>query len=147
MIDHWGPWRFLLGDWVGRGGGTPGVAESGACSFALELNEQVIARRNSASYPAAADRPAFTHEDLLYIYRDGGDRYRAWYVDTEGHTIEYRATADGTRATFESEADVRGMRYRLRYEKNDGGVALRFDIAPPGADFQDYISGELERKR
>jgi hypothetical protein len=142
--DRWAPWRFLIGDWRGTGGGAPGEAASGATSFRLELARQVLARRGSASYAATAERPAFTHEDLMYVYPDGTG-WRALYLDSEGHAIAYRATADGARATFESDPDAQGMRYRLRYEADASGVGVVFEVAPPGQDYAVYVTGRLVR--
>jgi hypothetical protein len=51
--------RFLIGEWEGAGGGGPGLGK-GTFSFALDLQDKVIVRRNHAEYPATAGRPAVT---------------------------------------------------------------------------------------
>ena len=54
--------RFLIGEWEGTGGGGPGSGK-GTFSFALDLQDKAIVRRNQAEYPATADRPAVRHDD------------------------------------------------------------------------------------
>ena len=69
-------------------------------------------RKNRAEYPAAKDRPAVVHEDLMVIYPDAK---RAIYFDSEGHVINYAIEADGKSAVFVSEPDPAAPRYRLTY--------------------------------
>ncbi len=142
--DRWAPWRFLLGEWVGTGGGAPGESDRGGSTFALELDDHVLSRRSYAHYAATADRAEFTHDDLLFVHPDG-DAYRAVYFDSEGHVIHYAASADGASAVFESDADANGMRYRLGYRADGARMTVTFDIAPPGRDFTTYVTGTLER--
>jgi hypothetical protein len=142
--DRWAAWRFLLGEWVGVGGGTPGEAESGGTRFSLELAEQVLVRRNWARYGDTKDRTAFSHEDLIYVHPHG-DAWLAVYFDSEGHVINYRATAAESHAIFESDADERGVRYRLRYLARGSGLELSFEIAPKGGAFAEYVSARLDR--
>jgi hypothetical protein len=141
--DPWAAWRFLLGVWVGIGG-TPGQAESGGTRFSLELADRVLVRRNWARYAAAKDRPAFSHEDLMYVHPHG-ETWLAVYFDTEGHVIHYRATAADSRAIFESDADERGVRYRLRYLAGGSRLDLSFEVAPAGGAFAEYVTARLER--
>lgn len=141
--DRWADWRFLVGEWIGAGGGAPGEAESGGTRFSLELAGQVLVRRNWARYPATSDRPAFSHEDVMYVYPQR-DRWLAVYFDTEGHVIRYRATIGDGRAVFESDADERGARYRLRYLARGPELDLSFEVAPPGGEFAEYITARLK---
>ncbi len=142
--DPWAAWRFLLGEWVGVGGGTPGEAESGGTRFSLELADQVLVRRNWARYGATKDRPTASHEDVIYVYPHD-HVWLAVCFDSEGHVIQYRATAVGSRAIFESDADERGVRYRLRYLARESGLDLSFEIAPAGGAFAEYVTARLDR--
>jgi hypothetical protein len=82
--DVWGPYKFLVGTWTAEGHGEPGKGE-GAFFFGLELQGKILVRRNSLEFPATPQRPAFTHEDLLVVYRDGSTTpNRAIYFDSEG---------------------------------------------------------------
>jgi hypothetical protein len=137
VSDAFAPWRFLLGKWIGQGGGKPGEAEAGGFAFTIELQGKVLVRRNWARYAATAGRRAFMHEDLLYVYPEG-DGWRADYWDSEGQVIHYRAAADGRAANFESDG---ATRYRLRYDLRDGALAFTFEVAPPGREFAAYVSG------
>ncbi|MGO9231334.1 MAG: hypothetical protein ACLQKA_19260 [Bryobacteraceae bacterium] len=93
----WGPVQFLVGRWTGEGGGEPG-AGSGAFTLAPDLQGKILVRKSFAAYPAAADRPAFRHDDLIVVYRDGPSaELRAMYWDNEGHVIAYtvKPASDG----------------------------------------------------
>jgi hypothetical protein len=147
--DPWAPYRWLIGDWVGEGTGGPGQG-SGGFTFALELQDKVIVRKNHADYPAQGSRPAFRHDDLMVIERPEQGTAKATYWDSEGHVIHYRLSpsADGT-ATFLSDTSERGPRYRLAYTRGDAlTVAIKFEIAPPGKPeaFKTYIEARARRK-
>jgi hypothetical protein len=149
--DPWAAYRFLVGEWVGEGGGKPGPG-AGQCSFAFELREKVLVRRNRAEFLAAGVRPASVHEDLMVIYPAAGAKAaRAVFFDSEGHVILYTASAseDGRALTFLSEAKPSEPRFRLTYARAEGGaVKVRFEVAPPGKpeDFKTYLEGALRRK-
>ena len=66
--DPWDACRFLLGEWAGEGGGQPGRG-TGGFTFALDLQDKVMVRRNRAELPAAAGRPAAVHDDLMVVYQ------------------------------------------------------------------------------
>src|SRR5580658_1302996 len=68
--DAWAALTSLLGGtWEGEGSGEPGNG-TGGFTFLPDLQGKVLIRRNTSSYPATKDRPAFTHEDLMVISRD-----------------------------------------------------------------------------
>lgn len=150
--DPWKPFRFLVGEWMGEGGGEPGRG-SGGFSFAWDLHEKVLVRRNRAEYPATQGRPASSHEDLMVIYRDeGGGPTRAIYFDSEGHVIHYKATfsQDHRTLTFLSDADPASPRFRLSYTRGEGEVLrIQFEIAPPGKPdaFKTYLDGNARRRK
>src|SRR6266404_247911 len=87
--DDWGPLQFLVGQWTGEGGGEPGQG-SGSFSFTPDLQGKILVRKNFAEYPPSNGKPAYRHDDLMVIYRDGPSRQlRAIYFDSAEHTIEY----------------------------------------------------------
>jgi hypothetical protein len=149
--DAWKAYRFLLGEWGGEGVGEPGKG-SGRFSFVLDLQEKVLVRRNRAEYPAAQGRPAFSHEDLMVIYRaDRGGPSRAIYFDSEGHVINYTASFsnDKRTLTFLSDAVPPAPRFRLSYTKGaDDSMGIKFEIAPPGTPevFKTYLEGNARRQ-
>jgi len=145
-MTDWTPWRFLIGSWTGEGGGAPGMAEAGGCTFGIELNGHVLVRRDWLRLPATEDRAAVTHEDVMYFYPERSG-WGAVYFDSEGHVTRYRGTSDGRHAALESAPDADGVRYRLRYEARDEKVALWFEIAAGQQDFVPHVSGTLERAR
>jgi hypothetical protein len=147
---EWDSWKFLIGRWVGEGGGGPGQG-SGWFSFQPDLQGATLIRKNHSEYPATKERGAYSHDDLMVMYADPGTgQTRAFYVDSEGHVIHYVATAsaDGTNFTFLSEANSSAPRYRLTYVKTQAdALRLTFEIAPPGKpeQFEKYIEATAHR--
>jgi hypothetical protein len=149
--DPWEPYEFLIGQWTGEGGGEPGKG-SGEFSFAWDLQKKVLVRKNRADFPAAAGRPAISHEDLMIIYRgDGGGPGKAIYFDSEGHVIHYAASVSDDKRTlkFLSEAAAAVPRFRLTYSKEkEDAVRVKFEMAPPGKpdEFKTYLEGSARRQ-
>ncbi|HMD83745.1 MAG TPA: hypothetical protein VKO18_03465 [Terriglobia bacterium] len=149
--DVWGPYKFLVGTWTAEGHGEPGKGE-GAFSFQLELQGKILVRKNHLEFPATPQRSAFTHEDLLIVYRDAdATPNRAIYFDSEGFVIHYTATfsEQGKVLTFLSEASPQAPRQRLTYVQDaDGTVKVKFEIAPPGKPeaFVTHVEGIAHRE-
>ena len=147
----WDPFSFLLGEWVGEGGGGPGQG-TGAFSFHIELGGKLLIRRNRTDFPATKDRLASTHEDLMIVYRDPtGSGLRAVYFDNEGHVIHYAAgfLEDRSSVQFVSDASPSAPRFRLTYRKTGSDtVRATFEIAPAGKpeSFSSYLEGSARRK-
>jgi hypothetical protein len=147
----WGLFEYLLGDWVGEGGGQPGQG-TGEFSFHLDLQSRILVRKSYAAYPATKDRPAFRHEDLMVVYRESDNAPpRALYFDSEGHVIHYSVAASADKKTIEflSEVSPSSPRYRLTYVKTGSDtLTFRFEIAPPGKPetFSTYIEAKAKRK-
>jgi hypothetical protein len=145
----WDQWQFLLGDWIGEGGGEPGQGV-GEFSFWADLDGTVLMRRSYAEYPATQDRPASRHSDLMLVYQETGVT-KAIYLDNEGHVINYDAylSRGGDTLTFVSDPAPGKPRFRMTYI-NDGEAALKFkfEIAPPSKPdaFAPYIEATARRK-
>lgn len=142
--------RFLLGKWAGEGGGEAGQG-SGYFTFEEALQGKVLVRKNHSEYPAAKDRPAYTHEDLMVVYADPStNQARAFYTDSEGHVINYlvSVSGDGRSVTFLSDPRDAGPRYRLTYVSDGPGeLALTFEVADPGRPerFKKFIEGRVRK--
>jgi hypothetical protein len=149
--EAWGPWHFLIGKWTAEGHGEPGEGR-GTFEFALELQGHILVRRSRLAFPATAQRAAFSHDDLLIVYPEGGaESHRAIYFDSEGHVIQYTtAFSDGGKTlTFTSEARDGTPRQRLTYQQiEDGLVRVKFEIAPPGKPegFVTHVEGTAHRQ-
>jgi len=146
--DPWRPFEFLIGDWVGEGGGGPGQG-GGGFSLYFDLNKTVLVRKNFAEYPAQNDKPASRHDDLTVIYLDESSKKpRAIYFDSEGHTIRYAVTVIANALVFESEAGEPLLpHYRLTYTPSGDHVKGKFEIRSPGeADYRTYIDFTVRRK-
>ena len=148
-IPDWFAFQFLIGEWVGEGGGAPGQG-GGSLIFEFDLQQQVLLRRNHVKFPAVPDRPAFSHDDLTVIYPDSSGSLRAIYFDNEGHIIHYTVgmTEDGKMITFVSDAVPSAPRFRITYIKRQNEVlTIRFEIAPPDDPdgFTIYTEGTTTR--
>ena len=147
----WAPFEYLIGDWVGEGGGQPGQG-TGEFSFRPDLQNRILVRKNHAAYPPTKDRPGFTHDDLMVVYRElDSAPPRALYFDSEGHVIHYSVTASSDQKTIEfvSEALPSTPRYRLTYVMTGSDTLnIKFEIAPPGKpdSFTTYIEAKAKRK-
>lgn len=149
-IDKWESYKFLLGEWVGEGSGQPGQGEGGS-TFTLELNNNILIRKSHNNIPAANDRPADNHEDIMVIYREPRMPVRAFYWDNEGHNIAYGVefSSDGKILTFLSDVKPEEPRFRLTYEKLAvDTLKVSFEYAPPGRpdEFALYTSGVIHRR-
>jgi hypothetical protein len=146
----WEPLRFLLGQWAGgEDGGSP-AAGKGLAVFQFELDGKILVRHNQTDYPAAGDRPAFSHRDLLVVF-PVGEAFRAIYFDNEGHVIQYgvEIAAAGDAVTFVSERTAGQPRFRLAYSRVAADrVKVQFAIAPPGKEdeFKPYLEALTVRK-
>lgn len=143
--------RFLIGEWEGVGEGGPGLGK-GAFSFAFDLQNKAIVRKNYAEYPSTASQPAIRHDDLIIIYLDrASHQVLANYFDSEVQQITYRVTPSSDRqaVTFLSEASASQPRYRLSYLRlKDGTLSGKFEIAPPGQSdaFKPYLEWIARKK-
>ena len=146
---NWDPWKFLLGEWIGEGGGNVPGQGAGGSKFYLDLQDRVLVRTNFSEFPATKDRPAFSHNDLMIIFQESGTA-RAVYFDNEGHVIYYTAefSADYNTLTFTSDIKPSEPRFRLIYLKEGDKLKLKFEIAPPGKPeaFSPYIESVMKKK-
>jgi hypothetical protein len=142
--NRWAPLAFLIGEWTGEGGAGPGQG-SGGFSFLPDQDGKILIRKNRADYPAGKDRPAFSHTDLMIVYKESAEaKLRAIYFDMEDHVIHYTVepSADGNSVRFVSE------NFRLTYRKaGPDSLALKFEIAPPGKPgaYATYIDATAHR--
>jgi hypothetical protein len=150
QLKHWDPWQFLIGEWVGEGGGAPGEG-GGLLVFHFDLDNQVLVRRNEVQFLASDDKPASRHEDLTIIYPGDKETWRAVYFDNEGHVINYQVeiTAGKNKIMFLSDPVENSPRFRLTYQKLiDDSLEIVFDMAFPGNldNFIQYTKGIARRK-
>jgi len=147
---NWDAFRFLIGEWVGEGGGDPGQGVGGF-TFSLDLQNTILVRKNYADYPATNDRPAFSHNDLMVVYREG-DKFRAVYFDNEQHVINYTVSfsKDSSAVIFVSDVMTGAPRFRLtNTRQGTDSMKITFEFAPPGQPeaFNRYIDAVARRKK
>lgn len=144
------PWKFLIGEWVGEGTGSPGEG-TGGFTLLPDLRNTILVRRNHADYPASNDRPAFSHDDLMIIHQNGEGSILADYFDNEGHVIHYAVnfTTDSNSIIFLSDTTSPGPVYKLTYVKIDENtLSINFDIRSPGnSAFKPYITAKARRRK
>ena len=144
------PLAFLLGDWEGGGGGTPGQGRGGT-SFAAGLQDRVIVRTNFATIAATDKEPASRPDDLMIIYVDDRGAIRADYYDNEGHVIRYAVTTEGeSHVILASEVSPNAPQYRITYEAAPGGIVKgSFAMAQPGTPnaFTPYLTWDMSRTK
>jgi len=143
----WKPLTWLIGDWTGSGGGGPGRG-SGNFSFETDVQGKVLVRKSFAEYPATADQPAYRHDDLMVVYREGRN-LKAIYFDNEEHVIRYvvNVSADGSIVEFVSEAAGGAPRFRMTYRKtSDTALAGQLETAQPAKPFETYLEWTAQKK-
>jgi hypothetical protein len=146
---NWDSYKFLIGEWVGEGDGTPGQG-AGEFSFSFDLQNRILIRKSFALYPAVKERPAFRHDDLMVVYQENSTT-RAKYWDNEGHVIDYTVEffKDTNSVIFISELIPSEPRFRLTYTKSENStLKILFEIAQPGKpdSFTKYIEAAAHRK-
>lgn len=147
----WEAWQFLVGKWVGEGATGDVGRGTGYFTFEESLNGRVLVRNNRADYPAAKDRPAVSHEDLMIVFVDPATKQtRAFYTDSEGNVIQYAASLskDGNTLTFLSEVIPGAPRFRLTYVRTKPDqMALTFEIAPAAKpdEFRKFIEATVRK--
>lgn len=144
--EDWGPAQFLVGRWTGEGSGGPGSG-AGSFSFTPDVQGKVLVRKSFAEYPAQNGKPAYRHDDLMIVYRDGTAReLRAIYFDSEDHVIQYSVKPSEGGVVFVTESPASQPRYRLTYTADGKDrLKLKFEVAPPGKDFATYIEAAARR--
>jgi hypothetical protein len=140
--------QFLIGEWVGSGGGANSGQGTGSSVFRYDLDSTIIIRENFAHYPEQNNKPEYTHKDIMMIFMKSGSP-KALYIDNENHAINYNITFSGNHLIFTSE-EIKGMpQFRLTYEKPEGDkMNLIFEIAPPASPgrFNKYLSAVMQKK-
>jgi hypothetical protein len=148
----WAKWQFLIGDWEGQGTGQPGEG-TGGFSLQPDLDGKVLIRKNHAEYPAANDRLAFSHRDIMIVAPgETENTAKAVYYDNQGHIIDYTVSfGENPKAIiFISSEKTNAPRFRLTYtEISAGKIGIRFETAPPGKaeSFKTYIEAKAVRKK
>ena len=142
--------RFLIGEWEGVGGGGPGSGK-GVFSFAFDLQNKAIVRKNYAEYQSTPTRPTVRHDDLMIIYLDrASNQILANYFDSEGQQITYKVTpVSDEAAIFLSESSTSQPHFRLSYRKlKDGALSGKFEVAPPGQPeaFKTYLEWSARKR-
>jgi hypothetical protein len=149
---NWTPFSWLVGDWIGEGAAADRGQGTGGFSFMLDLQKNILVRKNWADYPATNGHATFRHDDLMIAYQESAkDPVQAIFFDSERHIIRYvvGVSADGNTIQFTSEAQSSSPRYRLTYVKTgETTLTLKFEIAPPGKPdaFAAYIEAKAHRK-
>lgn len=143
-METWKNYKYLTGKWEGAGSGKPGEG-TGYFTFKLDLEQNILVRKSHSEYPAANDKPAAIHDDLMIIYKDySGVPGRAIYFDNENHVINYSITyPNDNDIVFTSEKISNVPTFRLTYSRiDDITVNIKFEMSQDGNNFFTYIEGK-----
>jgi hypothetical protein len=148
--DPWQKWNSLLGKWKADNQGDPAKGE-GSFTFAPDLDNSVMIRKNILVFPATLGKPGMKHEDLMVVYPGKTEsEFRAEYWDNEAHVIHYSISFSPEGNTiFVSDILPGQPRFRLTYILVDKThLNVRFDIASPASPeaFNTYIEGKAVKE-
>lgn len=150
----WGPVNYFVGNWIGEGGGAPGIGKYER-SYQSTLNGNFIEIRNRSTYPPTEKSPnGEVHEDIGYILYDKARKtflLRQFHI--EGFANDYvleSISADKKTLVFTSENIVNipnGWRARETYRiLGPNEFEETFDLAPPDKPFEVYSKVKFIRK-
>lgn len=146
QTSSWAKWSWLIGEWKGEGSGQPGEG-AGVFTFKKDLDEKILVRTSHTVYPAANNKPATIHDDLLIVYADfPGSPSKAIYFDNEGHTIHYTIGYTDSSIVFTSNKIPGVPTFRLTYTTIDTEtVNTTFELSQDGEKFTMYVSGKSKK--
>ena len=135
------PLAFMIGDWRSTDHDA-GAGAGGDSSIHPDLGGRVLIRRDHVLVRAGG-----SFDIYMLVYPDGG-RTVADFIDTEGHTIHYNVTpSSGPSAVFESPGRAEAPGFRLTYRATaPDRLHIRFEIAPPGGEYNIYSEGDVARR-
>ncbi len=148
QTTSWDKFDWLIGKWVGEGGGNVGVG-GGSFSFKYDLNKKVIVRKSHSEFKGTDKKPRLIHDDLMVIYLDTlGNASKAIYFDNENHVINYTITYSDKTIIFTSEKFPATLLLRLTYTFVDPKtVDTKFEMSQDGVKFITYIAGKSKKKK
>lgn len=134
---------FLQGTWQANTNtnGSSGGSASGTYTFALDLNGHALQRSSSVDKCSGPNSFDCQHHDQLTVYADPTGALAAFYIDSEGHVIQYTvATPDPTTAVFSSVGPAAAPHFKLVYHLEKGVMTGKFQGAPSGStEFHSYL--------
>lgn len=137
------PLAFLQGTWKANTStnGSAGAAASGTYTFALDLNGHALQRTSSVDKCSGPQSFDCQHRDQLTVYADMTGALAAFYIDSEGHVIQYTVTTpDATTAVFSSLGPAAAPHFKLVYHLEKGVMTGKFQGAAPGStEFHSYL--------
>jgi len=144
----WRNWNWLIGEWVGEGGGQPGQG-TGTFSLKPDLDNKILVRKNHAEYPSGEKGGKMIHDDLMIVYVDKTEPpSRAIYFDNEGHTIQYAVSYDKYSITLTSDRVPDRPVFRLSYQLLERDkINVKFEMSRDGENFATYTEGKCVKKR
>ena len=153
-VDIWQPLRYFIGRWEGYGSGKAGYGK-GVREYRLVLNDQYLYYNERTVFKPQKGNPAGElHEEwTLFSYDHSKKKYIIRQFNSEGFINELvmkTMSPDTTTFIFISEQMEnlpQGFRGRLTYIiQNENEFTEKFELAPPGGDFQPFINNYWKRK-
>jgi hypothetical protein len=143
----WDKWTWLIGNWIGEGGGQPGQG-SGTFSFSFDLDKNILVRKSHSEYPSTSTNTKITHDDLIIIYlNSNSEPIKAVYFDNERHIIFYSVTFLDNSIILTSDKSDNTTIFRLVYSQLDKEtVNIRFEMSQDGLKFVTYVEGKSKKQ-
>jgi len=151
--DPWINMRFIVGSWNGSVSGQPGSGTA-ARTYEFVLGNKFIHVRNKSTYPPHENNPkGEVHEDWGFISYDSARKklvLRQFHV--EGFVNQFVLQSESrNEIVFVSESIENipaGWRARETYRVlGSDEFVERFDLAPPGKDFELYSETRFRRNK
>jgi len=151
--DIWQPLRYFLGKWEGYGSGKAGYGK-GEREYALVLNDQYLYYSDRTVFKPQENNPTGELHEEWTIF--SFDRLRKKFIirqfNSEGfinRLVMKEMSPDTATFVFVSERMEnlpKGFRGRLTYIiQNENEFTEKFELAPPGQDFQQFIKNYWKR--
>ncbi len=152
--DMWQPLRYFLGKWEGYGSGKAGYGK-GQREYTLILNDQYMYYSERTVFKPQENNPTGElHEEwTLFSFDRSRKKFIVRQFNSEGfinQLVLKKISPDSTTFVFVSERMENlpeGFRGRLTYIiQNENEFTEKFELAPPGKDFQSFINNYWKRK-
>lgn len=151
--DVWEPFKFLVGEWEGKGEGKSGISTV-SHNFDFIMKGRYLHMMTKATFEPQEKNPkGEVHEDWGFFSYDGLRNkivFRQFHI--EGFIIQYvlEDVSDEGKLVFVSEKIENappGLKSRLTFRRlNADGLEVNFELLFPGKDFDCYSLNTLKRK-
>ncbi|MBS4027828.1 MAG: FABP family protein [Ignavibacteriales bacterium] len=151
----WLPLKPFVGEWIGDGGGEPGIGKYNR-SYQFILNKNFIEIKSQTKYKPTDKHPeGELHEDIGYFSYDKGlKKFKLRQFHAEGFVNEFvlDSISDDNRTivfqTVAIENIPKGWKAKETYRIiSENEIEETFELAEPNKDFEVYSKVKLVRQK